>query len=66
MDFENDSDWDMMELENAGDRAQQLKADGICTHGWTQGIGEKVKCLDCDKVFNSYEDLYAEIDEVMI
>jgi hypothetical protein len=58
MDFENDADFEMLELERAGRISYNLKKKGICTHGWRRGFEGNFqdrdnyleKCLDCGKI----------------
>lgn len=53
-------------LEAAGRKIAELRARGICTHGWLQGPpGPKdkpttvVTCLDCGKVWKTLAEAYA-------
>jgi len=53
----NAADYQQAKLERLGDRIAQLKAQGICSHGWLKTpAGGKATCLDCGAVFNSFND----------
>jgi len=56
--FENDADYEMAALEEAGERNTYLKNKGVCTHGWWQvNKDNTATCLHCDKKFKSEEEL---------
>lgn len=52
------ADYQQAKLERLGDKIAELKAQGVCSHGWLQtppGQAQTV-CLDCGARFNSFQD----------
>ena len=69
-----DADIEQADFQRESDREHRLRLRGICAHGWTQGFNAihaaylkpgQVKCLDCNKVFNSEAELQDERREVL-
>lgn len=61
----NDIDIQMNEAINTANGLANARKHGICAHGWRQGKGNNVKCLDCGKIA-SEEELNEERREVLI
>ena len=59
--FDNDADWEMMELEAAGDEAARLEKLGICSHGWWS-TKPAIKCNHCGLEFASEQELFEAQD----
>jgi hypothetical protein len=55
-----DADFEMRDLDAAGDRARRLMKRGICAHGWLTWL----TCNHCGKVFPSIEAWRAEVDDL--
>ena len=53
----NSADIMQAKLERLGDKIANLKAQGICSHGWlkTPPGQQKTTCLDCGATFDSFE-----------
>lgn len=54
----NHADILQAKLERLGDKIAELKAQGVCSHGWLEtppGQAQTV-CLDCGARFNSFQD----------
>ena len=61
-----DSDFEQAELESIGNIESQLKKQGICTHGWTQGHSNgSVTCLECKFTFKSQHDLNIDRNSIL-
>lgn len=59
MNFENDADWDTMQLENQGRITNRLAKKGICLHGWNNTC--TLECYHCKKVWESIDAMNEEI-----
>ena len=53
----NSADIMQAKLERLGDKIANLKAQGICSHGWLKTLPgqQKTTCLDCGATFDSFE-----------
>jgi hypothetical protein len=60
--FAGDADIEQHQLEQAANRIEALKKQGICIHGHLQGT----KCLECNKTWDNEDAMYAEITELYI
>lgn len=60
----NDADIEMNELNREADRISEIEKTH-CTHGWRQGSpsGGSVKCLNCGKIFKSWDEIEEESRE---
>jgi hypothetical protein len=56
MNFDNDADFEQMQMEQDGNTIARLAKKGICSHGWIMPVipgkteGE-YKCGHCGKIF---------------
>ena len=53
----NSADFMQAKLDRLGDKIANLKAQGICSHGWLKTLPgqQKTTCLDCGATFDSFE-----------
>jgi hypothetical protein len=53
----NSADFMQAKLDRLGDKIVDLKAQGICSHGWLKTLPgqQKTTCLDCGVTFDSFE-----------
>lgn len=51
------ADYQQAKFESLGDRIAQLRAKGVCSHGWlkTTPGQQQTTCLDCGAIFNSFQ-----------
>ena len=67
MDYNNDADYEMAELERQGNIIGHLRKKGICLHGWIMAPDNKpVVCLYCDKQWPDKESFDEEYRELQI
>jgi hypothetical protein len=55
--FVDKGDFMQAKLDRLGDKIANLKAQGICSHGWLKTLPgqQKTTCLDCGATFDSFE-----------